>query len=144
MGYCRIQTQPFSVDQVLGEFQDPRIGGVNTYVGTVRGDDDGRPVDHLTYEAFAEMATTTLDRLRQATIDRFGLVDATIMHRIGTFRVGEPVLLVALAGRHRKETYAAMDWLMDELKRTVPIWKREATASGPQWILGAQGQRVPP
>jgi molybdopterin synthase catalytic subunit len=144
MGYTRIQHEAFHIDPVIAELTTPRTGGVNAYVGTVRADDDGRTVDALTYESFPEMAQPQLERLRQQTIQRFSLEDATIIHRIGTLKPGEPILLVALAGRHRKETYHAIDWFMDELKQRIPIWKKEDAPQGSTWILGPQNQRLNP
>jgi len=143
MGYTRLQTQPFGIDGVLEELRrDPRTGGVTFYVGSVRGDDDGRHVDALTYEAYPEMAEKVLDQLRRNTIQQFRLVDATVIHRLGTMKAGEPILLVALAGAHRGETYDAVRYFMDRLKEEVPIWKREEAPDGPTWILGSERRRV--
>lgn len=143
MGYTRLQTEPFGIDGVLDELRrDPRTGGVTFYVGTVRGDDDGRKVDALTYEAYPEMAEKVLDHLRRETIQRFRLVDATVIHRLGAMKAGQPILLVALAGAHRAETYDAIRYFMDRLKEDVPIWKREESADGPTWILGNERRRV--
>lgn len=144
MGEVRLQRESFSVDDVLRELSDPRAGGVNVYVGSVRGDDDGRAVEALEYEAYPEMARTVLERLRAEAVERFGLLDATVVHRIGRLHAGEPILLVALSGRHRKETYAAMDFFMDQLKAVVPIWKQEQGRGGGAWILGAERRGADP
>jgi molybdopterin synthase catalytic subunit len=144
MGYARIQTEPFRLDDVLRELRQDRVGGVTFYVGTVRGDDDGRTVGALTYEAYPEMAQSTLEELRAETVERFGLVDAIVIHRTGRLPAGEPILLVALAGAHRGETFDAVRHLMDRLKAVVPIWKREEGSGGPQWILGPERRRSAP
>lgn len=143
MGWTRIQTERFNVDDVLAELSDPRAGGVTSYVGSVRGDDDGRPVDALEYEAFPEMAERELERLRQETLTRFRLLDAIVIHRTGRLAPGEPILLVALSGRHRAETFQAVAHFMDELKQRIPIWKREHGQRSETWILGAENRRVP-
>jgi molybdopterin synthase catalytic subunit len=144
MGYVRIQREPFSSDAVLGELKGPRVGGVTLYVGTVRAEDDERRVTALHYEAYPEMAQEQLERLRRETVSRFGLVDATIIHRLGRLEAGDDILLVALAGVHRKETYAAIDFLMDRLKEIIPIWKQEESAHGRTWILGEAREPVNP
>jgi len=141
MGYARLQEEPFSLDAVQRELTSEGSGGITLYVGTVRAQDAGRRVEALTYEAFGEMAQPTLEALRIETIRRFALVDATVIHRTGRLRAGEPILVVALAGAHRAETYDAVRYFMDRLKETVPIWKREEAATGATWILGES--RVP-
>lgn len=143
MGYARLQQGPFSVDDVLREITTERTGGVTFYVGTVRADDEGRRVEALTYEAFDEMAQATLESLRRETIERFGLADATVIHRNGRLVAGEPILLVALAGVHRAETYDAVRFFMDRLKEVVPIWKREEAGGGGTWVLGEGRRRIP-
>lgn len=143
MGYARLQTGPFSIDAVLAELRSDRTGGVTFYIGTVRADDDGHRIDALTYEAFAEMAHDTLEALRRETVETYGLVDATVIHRTGRLQAGQPILLVALAGVHRKETYDAVRFFMDRLKEVVPIWKREEAGGEAAWIVGADGRREP-
>jgi molybdopterin synthase catalytic subunit len=142
MGYARLQAEPFSLDAALKDLTHERAGGITLYVGTVRGREGDRTISSLTYEAFPEMAQESLERLRQDTVERFHLVDALVIHRIGRLQVGEPILLVALAGAHRGETYDAVRHFMDQLKRLVPIWKREEGPEGTAWILGAEGRRV--
>lgn len=142
MGYVRLQREPFSLERVLRELKGPQVGGVTFYVGTVRTEDDGRRVEALQYEAYPEMATEQLERLRTETIGRFGLVDAVIIHRLGRLTADDEIMVVALAGRHRKETYAAIDHLMDRLKEIIPIWKQEESPQGHAWILGEKRQSV--
>lgn len=142
MGYVRLQHEPFSAETVLRELKGPRVGGITLYVGTVRSEDDSRRIEALHYEAYPEMAQEQLEALRTQTIQRFGLVDATIIHRLGRLVAHDEILLVALAGTHRKETYAAIDHLMDRLKQVIPIWKQEEGQEGRAWILGDKRQRV--
>ncbi|MBI2077304.1 MAG: molybdenum cofactor biosynthesis protein MoaE [Euryarchaeota archaeon] len=142
MGYAKIQHEAFRIDDVLRELRGPRVGGVTFYVGTVRGSNEHGRVEALDYDAYPEMAEAEIERLRSETVARFGLVDATVIHRIGRLEAGEPILLVALAGSHRTETYEAVAFFMDRLKTIVPIWKKEIAEGGPTWILG--GARVRP
>lgn len=144
MGYARLQTEPFHVERILSELTTDEVGGVTLYVGTVRGRDGTRTIRSLEYEAFSEMAQAQLDSLRKEAIQRFGLVDATVVHRTGRLEARTPILVVALAGRHRAETYDAVRFFMDRLKEIVPIWKQEEGSEGRAWILGAHGTRVRP
>lgn len=144
MGYARLQSEPFRVDEVLRELRQPEVGGVTLYVGTVRGREGAAQVEALEYEAFPEMAQESLERLRQETISRFALVDAIVIHRTGRLPAGEPILVVALAGRHRAETFRAVEHFMDRLKEIVPIWKKEDGSRGPTWVVGAENRRVAP
>jgi len=136
MGYAKIQREPFNADTILRELGGPRVGGVTLYVGTVRQDDAAGTVTALDYDAYPEMAQQELERLRTETIARFGLVDATVIHRVGRLAAGEPILLVALAGSHRQETFDAVAHFMDRLKAIVPIWKQELGDQGATWIVG--------
>lgn len=137
MGYARVQHDPFHLDDVLQELGGPRVGGVTFYVGTVRRDDAAGRVAALHYDAYAEMAQAELERLRTQTIEKFRLVDAIVIHRLGRLEAGAPILVVALAGEHRQETYDAVAYFMDRLKQIVPIWKQELGDAGATWILGA-------
>lgn len=135
MTRSRLQTTPIEPVDAWPDAVAPSTGAVTLYVGTVRGDDEGHPVDVLVVEAYAEMAVQELDRLCEQTIERFGLEDARVVHRIGRVEAGEALLAVAIHGRHRKETFAAIDFFLDELKRRVPIWKKEDGPAG-RWIVG--------
>lgn len=145
VGYSRIQRGPFSLDSVRSELSGATTGGVTFYVGAVRAREAGKPdVTYLEYTAFPEMAREQLERLRLEAIERFRLTDAIVIHRVGRFSAAEAVLLVALAGAHRAETFDAVRYFMDRLKSIVPIWKQEATAAGVAWVLGATPGRGTP
>lgn len=141
MPRVRLQTEPLVPTDGWPVDLTPATGAVTVYVGTVRGDDDGRPVGALDVEAFDEMAQIELERLCDATIARFDLEDVRVVHRIGRVEAGEPILLLAVHGRHRKETIGAVDYFLDELKRHVPIWKKESGPDG-RWILGTEDREV--
>jgi molybdopterin synthase catalytic subunit len=144
MGAARIEHGPLDVAALVAEHPTEATGAVTLYVGTVRGDDDGRAVDALTVEVYEPMAERELERLRTTTIERFGLEDATVVHRAGRVAAGEPIVAVLLWGRHRKETYAAMDHLMDQLKRRVPIWKQEDGPGGSRWVAAVHTEAPVP
>ncbi len=101
--------------------RDQRAGAVVAFVGTVRSEEG---VEALHYEAYDGMAASTLEKLRDEAIRNFGLAKASIVHRKGEIGVGERVVIVTCSAPHRKEAFKAVDWLVSELKKKVPIWKR--------------------
>ena len=99
-------------------------GAVVDFWGIVRGSEDGREIDGIEYEAYREMAEHQLSRIVQQTNKKFALEIIVIHHRIGFIAVGESSLFVRVASQHRAEAFRAGQWVVDELKRKVPIWKR--------------------
>ena len=126
-----VQTQPFDPVDLLRDF-GVGAGAVVTFTGLVRGDGDLIALDIEHYPGMTERA---LAEHAQAATDRFGLTDALIVHRHGHLTVGEPIMMVATAARHRRAAFDAADFLMDWLKSRAPFWKREIGADGPgAWV----------
>jgi molybdopterin synthase catalytic subunit len=109
-------------------------GAVVTFTGTVRNNSRGRSVRMLVYEAYGTMAVRQMERLYDEANRRWPLSEVAIVHRVGTLKVGEVSVLIAVAAAHRGEAFEACRWLIDELKRTVPIWKKEVYTDGEAWI----------
>ena len=107
-------------------------------LGTARGVTDGVVTVRLDYEAHEPLASAALERLRVEALARFGLTGCVVEHRLGTIAIGEASVGIALSGPHRAEAFAAAEWLMTEIKRQVPIWKREVWDGGESWALDAQ------
>ena len=99
-------------------------GAMVEFWGLVRRLEDRREIGGIEYEAHREMAEHQLKRIAQHAADKFGLKFAAIHHRIGFVAVGEPSLVVAVATPHRSEGFRAAQWIVDELKKKVPIWKK--------------------
>ena len=99
-------------------------GAVIDFWGIVRPIEDGREIDGIDYDAHREMAEHQLKRIAEQTAERFGLELVIIHHRIGFIAVGESSLFVRVASPHRSEGFRASQWIIDELKKKVPIWKR--------------------
>jgi molybdopterin synthase catalytic subunit/molybdopterin converting factor small subunit len=115
-----------SIDEVeatLGEF-DGAVGGVVTFWGIVRHLEDGKPIQALEYTAHQEMAEHQFRKLLAATHQKWRLKRIRVIHRLGTIAVGEASLLVRVEAAHRGEAFAAAQFIIDELKQKVPIWKR--------------------
>ncbi|MDP1996774.1 MAG: molybdenum cofactor biosynthesis protein MoaE [Gallionella sp.] len=132
----RIQQEDFSQDEELRALQasSKRIGGIATFLGCARDFSEGREVSAISFDAYGSMALSEMNRLRSDAIEKFGLLDARIVHRIGTVRGGENIVLIAAGAEHRVAALEACRWMIDELKQRVPIWKKEITLQGESWV----------
>jgi molybdopterin synthase catalytic subunit len=111
-------------------------GAVCVFDGIVRDNTRGRATLHLDYEAYEEMALKQMRTLREDAIARFGVRDVAIVHRLGRLFVGETSVLIAVSSAHRGMAFDACRYVIDTLKKTVPIWKREQFADGAVWADG--------
>jgi molybdopterin synthase catalytic subunit len=111
-------------------------GAVCVFDGIVRDNTRGRKTLHLDYEAYREMALEQMRGLAGDAVVKFGVRDVTLVHRLGRLLVGETSVLVVVASAHRGAAFDACRWLIDTLKKTVPIWKKEQFADGAVWADG--------
>ena len=121
-------------EQVTQQDKQDTNGAVVTFLGATRDNFEGKRVLKLEYEAFEEMALKKLEEIRQEIMAEFGIEDIAIAHRIGPVDIGEISLVVAVASPHRKEAFFACHKLVDRLKETVPIWKKEVYEDGSRWV----------
>lgn len=113
-------------------------GALCLFVGVVRDQSGGRRVTHLEYEAYEEMALPLLQELAADTKRRWPVSDVRIVHRLGRLQIGEASVAIAVASAHRVEAFAACRHLIDTLKQTVPIWKKEFFEGGAVWVEGPE------
>lgn len=130
----RITRDDFNVDDELRRIRKPSVGGLVTFVGTVRESSEEGEVSRMEIEVYPEMAEKQLQAIREEAIERFGILDVLVVHRYGDLRVGDNIVLVAVSAGHRGEAFDACRYVIDELKKRVPIWKREHTPSGARWV----------
>jgi molybdopterin synthase catalytic subunit len=130
----RMIRDDFSLDEELKLLKKPSVGGVVVFVGTVRAESEGEQVDRMEIEVYPEMAEKQLEAIRGEAMKRFGAEEISIVHRYGDLRVGDNIVLVAVSAAHRAEAFDACRYVIDELKKRVPIWKREYTPSGTRWV----------
>lgn len=122
--------------QVIAEMKAGADGAVCVFDGIVRDNTRGRKTLHLDYEAYREMALEQMRALAEDSIAKFGVRDVAMLHRLGRLTVGETSVLIVVASAHRGPAFAACEWLIDELKKRVPIWKRETFVDGAVWAAG--------
>ena len=132
----RIQQEDFSQDEEIRALQasSKRMGGIATFLGCARDFSEGREVSEISFDAYGSMALSELKRLRDDAIEKYGLLDARIVHRIGTVKGGENIVFIAAGAEHRVAALEACRWMIDELKQRVPIWKKEFTPQGESWV----------
>ncbi|MEN9374406.1 MAG: hypothetical protein RIR79_1958 [Pseudomonadota bacterium] len=128
-----IQTEDFDVSKELAALQagDLRVGAVCSFVGTVRGDGT---LQTLELEHYPEMTEKAIEAMIEAAQQRFNIVAARIIHRVGVLRPAEQIVLVAVTSAHRGASFQACEFLMDYLKTQAPFWKKEQTAAGAKWV----------
>ena len=115
----------------------PASGAVVTFLGTVRETSRGRKVVALEYEAYPEMALRALRGIAREALARWDLGDVAIVHRVGRLRPGEASVGIAVAAGHRGATFEACRFIIERIKATVPVWKREVYEDGAAWVEGA-------
>ena len=115
----------------------PHCGAVATFVGRVRGENAGRTVLWLDYEAYVPLAVSAFERIAREAADRWPGATLAIAHRIGRLSVGEASIVVAAGAPHRGEAFAACRYGIERVKQIAPIWKHEHFDGGAVWIEGA-------
>jgi molybdopterin synthase catalytic subunit/molybdopterin converting factor small subunit len=128
--------EPIDTATIAREIKHTTDGALCIFDGIVRDNTRGRRTLHLDYEAYEAMALQQLHLLRSEAIELFAIRDVAIVHRLGRLTVGETSVFIAVASAHRGAAFDACRWLIDTLKKTVPIWKREQFADGSAWADG--------
>lgn len=134
--HVRIVRDRIDTDAVLLALKRGEDGAALVFEGVVRNQTRGRRTLYLVYEAYEEMALHQMDVLAAQALGQFQIRDVAIVHRLGRLEIGETSVLIAVASAHRAAAFDACRWLIDTLKRTVPIWKKEYFVDGAVWADG--------
>ena len=121
---------------VLSRLKRGEDGAAVVFEGVVRNQTRGRKTLYLDYEAYEEMALQQMEALAEQSLKQFPIRDVAVVHRLGRLEIGETSVLVVVASAHRAAAFDACRWLIDTLKRTVPIWKKEHFEDGAVWADG--------
>lgn len=134
-----VQDNAFDPAAELADFNATTTGAgaLVSFTGVVR--DDTGTLQHMLIEHFPGMTQTAMTDFAKTAMDRFQLENAFVIHRYGKLKPGEPIMMVATAAKHRKDAFAAADFLMDYLKSRAPFWKKEVTTDGESWVA-AKGE----
>ena len=135
-GTALLTREPIDAESIVAAAKEGEDGAVVVFDGIVRNNSRGRQTLYLDYEAYEEMAAKTMEELAREARSRMGVRSVTIVHRLGRLEIGETSVLIVVASAHRAEAFEACRWLIDTLKKTVPIWKKETFADGSVWAAG--------
>lgn len=134
--HASIVRNPIDTAGVLAQLKRGEDGAALVFEGIVRNQTRGRKTLYLDYEAYEEMALQVLESLASKAVQQFQIREVAIVHRLGRLEIGETSVLIAVASAHRAAAFEACRWLIDTLKRTVPIWKKEYFVDGAVWADG--------
>ena len=128
----RIQKEDVDVGALIAAAKRPGAGAVVVFDGIVRDDD----ITEMELEAYEEVAIAELEKIVSKATEQFGLMHVDVIHRIGRLAIGENIVVIVVTASHREAAYDGSRYIIDELKHTVPIWKKELTRDGSRWVDG--------
>lgn len=131
-----VQIEDFDVGAQLNKLRlaSPSIGALVSFVGQVRDINDGDSINTLTLEHYPGMTESALQAIGAEAKSRWDILDSLIIHRVGTMKPLDQIVLVAVVSAHRGEAFKACEFIMDFLKTQAPFWKKETTAQGERWV----------
>ncbi len=124
---------PINILEVIASVSDPGAGGIDVFIGTTRDNANGKRVLYLEYEAYDPMALKMMHQLVDEAKKQWTLKKVSVVHRIGRVDIGEASVVIAVSSAHRNEAFEACRYLIDQLKKVVPIWKKEFFEDGNIW-----------
>ena len=133
--FSRITSDPIALERFFSQ-TDPACGAVAMFVGVVRNHDHGRPVSRLRYECYPSMAERVLTALVARAKNNWPVADVKVLHRVGDLNIGDAAVAIAVSAAHRDEAFSACRFLIESIKREVPIWKKQIYADGSaEWVV---------
>lgn len=129
-----ISSKPLNYSSCIEKVLSPQCGGINVFIGTVRGQTAGKKVIRLEYEAYERMALKEMGKIAEQALHKWSIGSILIHHRTGVLQVNEVVVVIAVAAPHRQAAFEACRYAIDTLKQTVPIWKKEVFEDGELWV----------
>jgi len=139
----RVTERPIDLDELIRYVTDPEAGAIVPFIGTTRNNNEGRKVIALDYVAYPEMAEKELARIGADAAKKWPICKMAIVHRLGPVQIGEASVIIAVSSAHRDAAFAASRFAIEEIKKTVPIWKKEVFEGGEVWIGTQTGQPLP-
>lgn len=132
----RVQTEDFDCGREMAQLRagNPKIGAIASFVGLVRDVNEGDEVAEMVLEHYPGMTEKALEEILTQAKSRWDIYDALVIHRVGTLRPLDQIVLVLVTSAHRGEAFAACEFLMDYLKTRAPFWKKEQTPNGGRWV----------
>jgi molybdopterin synthase catalytic subunit len=135
-GHCAIIWSKIKTYEIAESLKSPEDGAAVIFEGIVRNNTRGRQTIHLDYEAYLPMAVNELEKLSQEALRLYQIRDVRIVHRLGRLEIGETSVAICIGSAHRGAAFDACRWIMESIKRTIPIWKKEQFEDGAVWVDG--------
>jgi molybdopterin synthase catalytic subunit len=129
-----ITAKPIDVPKIIKAAESNEAGALNVFIGTVRAKTAGKKVIRLDYEAYEPMAKKEIQKIVESASKKWVIQNWAVSHRVGVLAIGEVAVVVAISTSHRKESFEACQFIIDHLKLTVPIWKKEIFEGGEEWV----------
>jgi molybdopterin synthase catalytic subunit len=134
--FIQITREPLDRNALIASVTDPGIGGIVVFEGVVRDNARGKQVRYLEYDVYPEMAVQQIREILAEAEKRWNVDRVAVAHRIGRLEIGEASVIIVVATPHRAEAFEACRFIIDTLKTTVPIWKKEVAINGEEWVEG--------
>jgi len=128
------QKDPIPVTDLVATAGNDSDGAIITFIGQARDKSRDKGVSHLEYEIYEEMASSEMKKIIDDSYDQWPITDCVVVHRYGTVNIGETSIFIAVSSPHRDDAFKACRYIIDTIKKTVPIWKKEFYSDGSQWI----------
>jgi molybdopterin synthase catalytic subunit len=132
----QIVRSPIQIESLVNQLRQPEDGAVVVFDGIVRNHSQGRKTLHLEYEGYEPMALKKMEEIEESARNRWPVNRIGIVHRLGRLEIGEASVVIVVTSAHRKAAFEACQYVIDTLKKTVPIWKKEFFADGEVWVEG--------
>ena len=129
-----ITDQPIDKNKIISAAESLEAGALNVFIGTVRAKTANKKVIRLEYECYEPMAVSEIEKIFEEASQRWPILKVAISHRIGILQLGNEAVVLAVSTPHRKESFEACQFIIDTLKQTVPIWKKEVYEGGEEWV----------
>jgi molybdopterin synthase catalytic subunit len=136
---CKITQSPINMQELADFVADPAAGAMATFVGMTRNTNEGRQVTRLEYECYPGMAEKEMEKIAAEVLRRWPIKKISMVHRLGRVDIGEASVAIAVSSGHRHAAFEACHYAINQLKETVPIWKKELYEGGELWIGSQTG-----
>ena len=130
----QLSVSTLNVQDCVAWVMSPESGGIDVFIGTVRNATKGKAVVRLEFEAYEKMAISEMGKIANQAFEKWPVQKVSIHHRTGVLQVGEVPVIIAVAAAHRDAAFEACRYIIDTLKKTVPIWKKEIFEDGEVWV----------
>lgn len=130
----RISKRPISLSKEIGFVSSKSAGGTVTFIGTVRDSSEGMKVTGMELESAMDIARKDLIRISELASKNFDITKLNVVHRVGKLKVGDIIVVIAVSAAHRKDAFRACEFVINQLKKTTPIWKKEYSGSKHRWV----------